>query len=69
MKKTGTCPKCGGKEIAHFVDVSSGKNPSDVLGFNFSLDKNGPEIIIEAHVCKKCGYIELYVPEIHLKSL
>ena len=65
MKKTGICPKCGGKHIVYFdklnLDAATLGNLGVFRGFlKFSR--------FEAFMCKNCGYIELYLPEKELSK-
>jgi predicted nucleic-acid-binding Zn-ribbon protein len=69
MKKSKTCPKCGSKDIYYAYKVPTGGSPSANLGIQHDLVSDMQGIIFEAFICRKCGYIEFYVPADKLKNL
>ena len=71
MKPTGTCPKCGSKDIAANAELH-GRHPGSLFdsmkehsivtyenkGAFFSQGKK--KSAITAWVCRNCGFIEFY---------
>lgn len=61
MRSTHRCPKCSHEEIIYLPQIMcSGPAPGIVvaaLAGVFSLTEHG---IMEAYICKRCGFTELY---------
>jgi|YelNatPaOPRAMG01_1025707.scaffolds.fasta_scaffold231780_2 predicted nucleic-acid-binding Zn-ribbon protein len=68
MKAKGVCPKCKSRAIYRIPAISSGKLPSELLGIKHTIE-GYQEITFEAFICKKCGYVEFYVPQAKLEDL
>jgi predicted nucleic-acid-binding Zn-ribbon protein len=64
MKHTNICPKCGSKELEKELAVQSG-GPFTLLYRGMLKDW----VKVEAFICKKCGYCELWIPNKHMKFL
>jgi hypothetical protein len=77
--RNGVCPKCNATEVYHSFSKSSldsGLRADDgmpmvnfhkvgkgLFGDNFAL------FTLEAYLCRKCGYVETYVPEADLGQM
>lgn len=59
MKRTGRCPKCGGRDL---LAVEPGLYNSFPTGF-FSNAK------IQRYVCRSCGYTEEWIAEDSMEKL
>lgn len=59
MKRTGRCPKCGGRDL---LAVEPGLYNSFPTGF-FSSAK------IQRYVCRSCGYTEEWIAEDSMEKL
>ena len=59
MKRTGRCPKCGGRDL---LAVEPGLYNSFPTGF-FSNAK------IQRYVCRNCGYTEEWIAEDSMEKL
>ena len=60
MKKTKTCPSCGGREIySRIVGARGGYGP-DLLPKVGGLFRGGK---FELYICGTCGFTQLFVPE------
>jgi predicted nucleic-acid-binding Zn-ribbon protein len=70
MRKTGTCPKCGSRNLRSY----SGITDPELLGFSIPTVKSLPQgqsvedwektrdhERMEVLVCQDCGFVELYV--------
>lgn len=68
MKATGKCPKCSCTDIIRRAKVIDRDDSSFTQDLQVAVDANPDAIIfkgrekfvVQAWVCKKCGYIELY---------
>ena len=62
MKRTGTCPKCGGTKLLRVKDTGGNAGISLILGFLSTAP-------VTRYACTKCGYVESWVEEKHLDKL
>ena len=68
MKAHGICPKCKSRLIYRVPAVSGGQLPSETIGIKHSIS-GYQDISFQAFICKKCGYVEFYVPDSKLGDL
>ena len=68
MKRTGTCPKCGGKRIGRFEYVADETDATTQPGKRRCLwwqsagfFKGENRADVEAYACTECGYFEEHV--------
>lgn len=59
MKNTGTCPKCGGRELVRIPDTP-GRYASGNNIYTSTLTLMG-KIPVIRYVCANCGYVEEWV--------
>ena len=59
MKRTGRCPKCGGRDL---LAVEPGLYNSFPTGFFSSAQ-------IQRYVCRSCGYTEEWIAEDSMEKL
>ena len=62
MKKTKTCPKCGGTALLRVEDGVGDRSINLILGW-FSI------VPVTRYVCTDCGYAESWVDDQHLAEL
>ena len=62
MKKTGTCPKCGCKELLRVKDTGGEHGISLVLGWFKAVP-------VTRYACTGCGYVESWVEEKHMEKV
>lgn len=58
MKNTGTCPKCGSKQIARFNGLSGHNGTGSMLCVGVTIFNSVP---INHYVCCDCGYVESWI--------
>ena len=56
MKRTNTCPKCGGHEILRVKDTGGDYTNALLMGF-LSM------VYVPRYVCCGCGYVEEWVDQ------
>ena len=62
MKKTKTCPKCGGNKLLQVKDTGGDHGISLMLGWFKAVP-------VTRHVCIACGYAESWVDDKYLDKL
>lgn len=62
MKKTGTCPKCGSREIKGFYTAATESSVGVLLSRWHSAT-------LETLTCAECGYTEFYTNDKGLEKI
>ena len=71
MKKSGSCPKCGGREVGHaetvldrgYMDMEHAMSLGTKKSVNGWFSPRVPNGELEAFTCQGCGYTEFYVKD------
>jgi predicted nucleic-acid-binding Zn-ribbon protein len=79
IMRNGICPKCNATEVYHSFSkksLDSGLKTGDggpMVGFHKVgkgvFGDGFANITLEAYLCRKCGYVEMYVPEADLEQM
>ena len=69
MKTSHRCPKCGHGEVLHVPEPADDASDRMTIGSWHGPWTGEPRGKLEAYMCLRCGYAELYVTDADLAAL